>query len=139
MFPSDADLRELLASSRTIAVVGHSDRPHRSSYEVAGYLRRAGYRVYAVNPTITAVDGDPAYPSLASLPEPIDIVNVFRRSAFLPQIVEDAITIHARAVWSQLGVTHPPAEARARQAGLLAVSDLCIAVEHRRLGIPPRA
>ena len=132
---SDSELRDLLTHSRVIAVVGHSDKTYRDSYDVGRYLRRAGYRVYAVNPNITAVDGERAYARLTDVPEPIDIVNVFRRPAALPQVVEETLPLHARALWTQLGVVHPQAEARARAAGLITVVNLCIMVEHRRLGI----
>ena len=135
----DAQLRAVLKSCRRIAVVGHSDQPSRDSYQIGQYLRRAGYQVYAVNPFIRTVLGEPAYPDLRSLPEPVDIVDVFRRSEHLPQIVADAIAIRARVVWAQLGVSHPEAIERARQAGLLIVTDRCIKVEHQRLGIPRRA
>ena len=135
MPPSDAKLRDLLATSRTIAVVDHSDKPHRDSYRIARYLREAGYRVYAVNPRLATIDGQPVYPDLRSLPEPIDIVDVFRRAVFLPTVVDEAITIRARAVWAQLGVSHPAAEARARAAGLFVVSNRCILVERERLGL----
>jgi hypothetical protein len=136
---SDSEMRDLLTASRVIAVVGHSDKPHRDSYRIGHYLREAGYRVYAVNPMISAVDGEPAYPDLASVPEPIDIVDVFRRAIFLPEVVPAAIGVKARAVWGQLGVAHPEAEARARAAGLTVVSNRCILVEHQRLGIAPQA
>ena len=135
MDTADTTLRDLLTSSRTIAVVGHSDNPQRDSYEIGQYLRQAGYRVYPVNPLVATIDGRPAYPDLASVPEPIDIVNVFRRPVFLPEIVEAAILVHARSVWGQLGVAHQQAEARARAAGLQVVSNRCILVEHQRLGI----
>jgi predicted CoA-binding protein len=137
--PSDAQLHSLLASAGRIAVVGCSDKPYRDSYMVANYLRRAGYKIYAVNPRVRSVFDDPAYPDLRSLPEPVDIVNVFRRSEHLPQIVADAIAIGARAIWAQLGVSHPPAAARARAAGLVVVMDRCIKVDHLRLGIARRA
>ena len=132
---SDAEMRDLLTTSRTIAVVGHSDKPRRDSYRIARYLRDVGYRVYAVNPTLETIEGERVYPDLQSLPEPIDIVDVFRRSIFLPDIVEAAIAIHAPAVWGQLGVSHTQAEARARAAGLIVISNRCILVEHERLEI----
>lgn len=130
------DLRDLLTSARTIAIVGHSDKPHRESYRIGMYLREAGYRVYPVNPTLMAIEGEVCYPSLAAVPEPMDIVNVFRRPVFLPEIVEAAIAVKAKALWTQLGVVNFDAEARAREAGLIVVSNRCILVEHQRLGIP---
>lgn len=139
MNPTDAALHDLLAASRTIAVVGHSDKPYRDSYGVAQYLRQSGYQVYAINPNLRTVAGDIAYPDLRHLPERIDIVDVFRRAEHLAQIVEDAIAIGARAVWGQFGVVDPAAAARAEAAGLMVVMDRCIKVEHHRLGMPRRA
>ncbi len=136
---SDAELHALLASSGRIAVVGHSDKPYRDSFQVGQYLRRAGYIVFAVNPFLRSVDGNPAYPNLRSLPEPVDIVNVFRRSEHLAQVVGDAIAVGARAVWGQFGVEDAAAAERGRAAGLVVVMNRCIKVEHLRLGIPRRA
>ena len=107
------EIRDLLAHAKVIAVVGHSDKPHRTSYRIAQYLRNAGYKVYAVNPTVAEIDGEPAYPDLASIPEPIDIVDVFRRAEFLQSIVDEAITVGAKAVWGQLGVVDQDAGKRA--------------------------
>jgi predicted CoA-binding protein len=135
----DATLHDLLAAAHTIAVVGHSDKPYRDSYNVARYLRSVGYLVYPVNPNLRTVNGEVVYPDLRSVPDRIDIVNVFRRPEHLPQIVEDAIAIGARAVWAQLGVAHPGAAQRAQAAGLTVVQDRCLMVEHRRLGLPRRA
>jgi len=139
MNPSDAALRDLLAASRTIAVVGHSDKPYRDSYGVAEYLRRAGYKVYAVNPKLRSVAGEVAYPDLRQLPEHIDIVDVFRRPEHLGLIVEEAIAIGARCVWGQLGVADPAAAERATAAGLVMVMDRCLKVEHQRLSVPRRS
>ena len=136
MSASQTDLYALLTQSRTIAVVGHSDKPHRDSYRIGRYLREAGYRVYPVNPTLTTIDDHPCYPSLAAVPEAIDIVDVFRRSVFLSEIVEAAIAVKAKALWTQLGVVNLDAQARARAAGLVVVSNRCILVEHQRLGVP---
>lgn len=127
------ELRKLLESARVIAVVGHSDRPHRTSYSIGMYLRAAGYRVFAVNPTITEIDGEPAYASLEQVPEPIDIVNVFRRSEYLEGVVDEAIAVGAKAVWAQLGVYSEAAAERAEAAGLQIVMDRCIKVDHGML------
>jgi hypothetical protein len=137
--PPDSVLKELLTNARVIAVVGHSDRSDRTSYQIARYLRRAGYTVYPVNPAVQAIDGQPSHPSLADVPEPIDIVDVFRRSEYLPGVVEDAIAAGAKAVWAQLGVYDEAAAEAARAAGLTMVMDACIKVEHFRLGVPRRA
>jgi len=136
---SDAELHNLLASSARIAVVGHSDKPYRASYQIGQYLRQVGYIVFAVNPHLRTAGDAPAYPDLRRLPEPVDIVNVFRRSEHLAQIMSDAIAIGARAVWGQFGVEDAAAAERGRAAGLVVVMNRCIKVEHQRLGIRRRA
>lgn len=125
---------ELLRSARTIAVVGLSSKPWRPSHGVAEYMQRAGYRIIPVNPNETEVLGEKAYPHLEAVPEKVDIVNVFRRPEFVPEIVEAAIRIGAPAIWMQEGVVNEEAAERARQAGLFVVMDRCILKEHRRLG-----
>ncbi|UYN90618.1 MAG: CoA-binding protein [Anaerolineales bacterium] len=127
------ELRALLQNARTIAVVGHSDKPYRTSYRIASYLRQAGYQVFPVNPLLSSIDGQPVYPDLASVPVPIDIVDVFRRSEHLQDVVEDAIAAGAKAVWSQVGVEDAAAAAAAQAAGLQMVMDRCIMVDHRSL------
>ncbi len=129
----DPAMRDLLATARVIAVVGHSDNPLRTSYQIAAYLRRAGYTVYPVNPTVAEIDGQPSYASLAEVPEAIDIVNVFRRSAYLAEVVEESIAVRAKAVWSQLGVVDAAAQQRALEAGLDMAMNRCIKVERQRL------
>ncbi len=124
---------ELLASARTIAVVGISSKRYRPSHGVAEYMQRAGYRIVPVNPRETEVLGEKAWPDLDAVPEPVDIVNIFRRPEFVPEIVEAAIRVGARAVWMQEGVIHEEAAGRARAAGLEVVMDRCILKEHRRL------
>lgn len=124
----------ILHSARTIAVVGLSGKRFRPSYGVAEYLQRAGYRIIPVNPHETAVLGEKCYPDLDAVPEPIDIVDVFRRSEFVPEIVEAAIRKGATAVWMQEGVIHEEAARRAEAAGLTVVMDRCILKDHRRLG-----
>jgi uncharacterized protein len=128
-----AEIKKLLEEARVIAVVGHSDKPYRTSYSIAQYLRDAGYKVYAVNPTIASVNGEPAYPSLGAVPEPIDIVDVFRRSEYLDEIVDQAIDVRAKAVWSQLGVIDHTAATKAEAAGLKMVMNRCIKVDHAAL------
>ncbi len=120
----------ILDSARTIAVVGLSPDRHRPSHGVARYLQRAGYRIIPVNPTITKVLGEPAYPTLLSVPTPIDVVDVFRRSEYVGPIVDDAIAIKARAIWLQDGVIDESAAERARAAGLDVVMDDCIMRRH---------
>lgn len=125
--------RNLLQNARTIAVVGHSDQPGRTSYQIAQYLRSAGYEVYPVNPTLEMIDGEKSYASLLDVPVPIDIVNVFRRSEHLLGVVNEAIAAQAKSVWAQLGVMDEAAARRAEEAGLLLVMDKCIKVVHNQL------
>ena len=124
---------DILASARTIAVVGLSHKRYRPSHGVAEYLKRAGYRIIPVNPHETEVLGERCYPDLDAVEEPIDIVDIFRRSEFVPEIVEAAIRKGARLIWMQEGVVHEAAAERARQAGLAVVMDRCILKDHRRL------
>ena len=124
---------ELMRDARTIAVVGVSSNPTRPSHDVARYLQQQGFVVYMVNPTETEVLGQPAYASVTDLPEPVDIVDVFRRSPDVPPVVDDAIAAGAKAVWLQLDISHEEAEARAREAGLEVVVDRCTKIEHARL------
>ena len=119
----------LLSSARTIAVVGLSSKSHRPSYGVAQYLQSAGYRVIPVNPNESEVLGEKCYARLEDIPVKVDIVDIFRRSELVPEVVESAIQIGARAVWMQEGVVNESAAERARRAGLFVVMDLCIAVE----------
>lgn len=127
------ELRNLLETARTVAVVGHSDKPFRTSYRIASYLREVGYEVYPVNPALTEIDGQKVYPDLASVPVPIDIVDVFRRSEHLDDIVKEAIQVGAKAVWAQVGVEDAQAAATAEAAKLPMVMDRCIMVDHRSL------
>ena len=124
---------DILHNTRTIAVVGLSSKRYRPSYGVAEYLKRAGYRIIPVNPMEKEVLGERSYPDLDSIPEPVDLVDVFRRSEHMPEIVEAAIRIGAKAIWMQEGVSHEAAAARAETAGLAVVMDRCILKDHRRL------
>jgi predicted CoA-binding protein len=123
----------ILREARTVAVVGLSPNPERPSHRVARYLQEQGYRIVPVNPTVQSVLGERSYPSLAEIPEPVDVVDVFRRSEDVPPVVEQAIAIGARVVWMQEGVVHPEAAERARTAGLAVVMDRCMRKEHSRL------
>ncbi|MEH1943434.1 MAG: CoA-binding protein [Nostoc sp.] len=131
----DNALREVLTQAKTIAVVGHSDKRGRTSYQIAQFLRQVGYTVYAVNPLIKEIDGQPSYAALQELPEPVDIVNVFRRSEYLPEIIDEAISIDAKTVWAQLGVWHRSSAQKAIEAGLNVVMDTCIKIEYLRLRV----
>lgn len=125
----------ILTHCRTIAVVGLSPKPHRASFDVARYMQANGYRIIPVNPNVSEVLGEKAYASLreAAQHENIDLVNCFRNSEDIPPIVDDAIAIGAKAVWMQLGITHPAAAAKAEAAGLLVVQDHCLKIDHRVL------
>jgi hypothetical protein len=128
-------LKALLERARTIAVVGASPDPWRASYGVSAYLKRVGYRVVPVNPTALGetLHGEPFVGSLAQFQEAIDLVDVFRRPEYVPDVVEEAMAIGAPAVWLQLGIRHAGARSRAEAAGMVFVEDRCISVEHRRL------
>ena len=126
-------LRRILKECRVIAVVGLSADWFRPSYFAAKYLQEHGYRVIPVNPRYPAVLGEKCYRSLREIPEPVDMVDVFRRSVDVPPIAEDAIAIGARVLWQQLGVRNEEAAERARAAGLEAVLDRCVKIEHGRL------
>ena len=124
---------ELLKTSRTIAVVGLSNKRFRPSYGVAEYMQRNGYRIIPVNPFLQAVLGEKCYPDLDSVPEAVDIVDIFRRSEHVPEIVEAAIRKGAKVIWMQEGVIHEDAARRAEEAGLAVIMDRCILKDHRRL------
>lgn len=126
----DATIREILETTRVIAVVGLSHKIWRPSNRVSGYMQEAGYRIIPVNPKEREVLGEKAYAKLEDIPEKIDLVNVFRRSEFVPPVVEAAIRVGAKAVWMQEEVVHEGAAERARAAGLLVVMDRCIMQEH---------
>jgi predicted CoA-binding protein len=126
-------VRDILEKSKVIAVVGLSPKPERDSHEVAKYLQGQGYRIVPVNPRADTILGEKAYPDLASIPEKIDVVDIFRRSEDVPPIVDQAIDIGAKAVWMQLGIVNEGAAAKAREAGLGVVMDRCMLVEHRNL------
>lgn len=127
------ELRKMLKEAKVVAVVGHSDKPFRTSYQIAQYMRNAGYKVYPVNPTVDEIDGQKSYASLAEVPEHIDIVNVFRRSEYLEGVVQEAADVKAKAVWAQLGVYDDVAEDKAADVGLDLVMDRCIKVDHAHL------
>ena len=121
---------EILRDCRTIAVVGLSSNPARPSYHVAAYMQSQGHRIIPVNPNETNVLGEPAYPSLAAVPDTIDLVNIFRKSEAVLPIVESAIAHGAKAIWMQEGVSNEQAAVRARDSGLLVVMDRCWLKEH---------
>jgi len=122
---------DLLKKAKTIAVVGLSNKPLRPSHGVSLYMQQQGYRIIPVNPNIQTVLGEKAYPSLKDVPDKVDIVNIFRRSEFVPEIVEQAMALKVPAVWMQEEVIHEQAAEKARQAGIFVVMDRCILKEHR--------
>jgi predicted CoA-binding protein len=136
--PPDSEIRNILSHPTTVAVVGCSDSPARDSFTIAKLLKAHGFRVIPVNPVL-APDalmkelGEKCYPDLASMPDAVEIVDVFRRSEFLPEIADAAIAKNARILWCQLGVIHVPAAVRAQKAGLTVIMDRCPAIEYRRL------
>src|SRR5512142_1458294 len=129
----DVELRNILSSVRTVATVGVSSNPEKPSYGIFQYLAEAGYRMIPVNPTIPEVLGRPSYPNLRSIPEKIDVVQVFRKPEDVPSVVEDAIQVGAKVVWMQEGVVNEQAAARAEQAGLKVVMNRCMMKTHQRL------
>lgn len=131
--PELTGLRDLLASARTVAVVGLSPKPARPSNMVASYLIDAGYRVIPVNPGQSSILGQTCYPDLRDIPEPVDIVNIFRRSEEVVPYVEAAVEIGARAVWLQQGIVNHEAAGYAEARGLTTVMDRCIKVDHQAL------
>jgi predicted CoA-binding protein len=138
-YPDDY-LRGILESVRTIAVVGASPRRERPSHRVMAYLQRRGYRTIPVNPNAAGgtINGERCYASLAEVPEPVDMVDVFRRPEFAGGVVDEAITVGAKVVWMQLGVRDDAAAARAEDAGIEVVMNRCPAIEIPRLGLPVR-
>ncbi len=124
--PTPEDIRALLTRVKTIAVVGLSPKPDRPSFGVSQAMRRFGYRIVPVRPALDQVLGEKAYAKLADIPFPVDLVNVFRESAAIPGVVDEALAIHAPAIWIQEGIVHDAAAEKARTAGLVVVMDRCI-------------
>lgn len=129
------EIKQILISYKTVAVVGLSDKPERPSYHVAEYLQSQGYTIIPVNPVIQNWKGIPSFPDLKSISGPVEIVDIFRRSADVPQVVEEAIVKKAEVIWMQEGIVNNAAADRARAAGLKVVMNKCMLKEHRKLGI----
>jgi predicted CoA-binding protein len=131
--PSDTTIREILATPRTIAVVGCSPDPDRDSHRIAALLKAKGHRVIPVNPSCQQVLGERCFASVRDIPEPVEMVDVFRRPEFVDQIADEAIAVGAKILWLQLEVINEPAARKAQDAGLTVVMDRCPAIEYRRL------
>jgi uncharacterized protein len=132
---SAAEISEILADYRVVAVVGLSQDPNRPSYRVAQYLQAHGYRIVPVNPGCQEILGEKCYAALKDIPFPVEVVDIFRQVAAIPGIVDEAIAVGAKVVWMQLGLEEPHSARKARQAGLQVVMDRCLKIEHdqRRL------
>lgn len=130
---SDETMKEILLSAKTIATVGLSSNPEKESYSVAQYLKSQGYHVIPVNPTASEILGEKSYPDLESVPERIDVVQVFRKPEDVPPVVDGAIKAEAKAVWMQEGITNEEAAQKARAAGLQVIMDACMRETHKRL------
>jgi predicted CoA-binding protein len=128
----EANVATILANTKTIAVVGLSDKADRPSYRVAAEMQRRGYKIVPVNPAVESVLGESSFGSLREIPFPIELVNVFRAAEFVPAIVDDMLAIGAPYLWLQEGIVHPEATARAEENGVVVVSDMCIYKEHMR-------
>lgn len=129
----DQTMKDILLSAKTIASVGVSSNPGKESFWIVRYLKDQGYRIIPVNPTAEEILGEKAYPDLESVPEKIDVVQVFRKPEDVPPVVDSAINAGAKVVWMQEGIVNEEAAQKARQAGLQVVMDACMRVTHRRL------
>jgi len=130
---SDKEMKEILLSIKTIASVGLSSNQEKDSFWIVSYLQEQGYRIIPVNPTATEILGEKVYPNLESIPDQVDVVQVFRKSEDVPPVVEAAIKIGAKVVWMQEGIVNEAAAQMAREAGLQVVMDACMRMTHRRL------
>ncbi len=131
--PPDTTIREILATPRTVAVVGCSPDPDRDSHRIAALLKAKGHRVIPVNPSCQEILGERCYASVRDIPETVEMVDVFRRPEFVDQIADEAIAVGAKILWLQLGVINEPAAGKTQDAGLTVVMDRCPAIEYRRL------
>jgi uncharacterized protein len=128
--PSNNEIKDILTSAKTIAVVGLSDNPLRESYAIASEMQKHGYKIVPVNPNVTEVLGEKAYASVTAIPHPVDIINIFRKSEALPAVVQDAVQTSAPVIWAQQGVYNEEAAEIAQSAGKTMVMDRCIKVMH---------
>ena len=130
---SDKEMKDILLSAKTVASVGLSANQEKESFWIVSYLKEQGYRIVPVNPTATEILGEKAYPDLSSVPEKIDVVQIFRKPEDVPPVVEEAIKVGAKVVWMQEVISHEEAAQKARAAGLQVVMDACMRATHRRL------
>ena len=130
---NDQMMKEILLSAKTIASVGLSSNQQKESFWIVSYLKDQGYRIIPVNPTADEILGEKAYPDLSSIPEKVDVVQVFRKPEDVPPVVDEAIKVGAKVVWMQLGISNPEAAAKAEAAGLRVVQDRCMMEQHLRL------
>ena len=134
----DRRMKDILISAKTIASVGLSSNPQKESYAIVSYLKEQGYRIIPVNPTADEILGERSYPDLLSIPEKVDVVQVFRKPEDVPPVVDEAIKIGAKVIWMQEGIRHEASAQKAREAGLKVVMDACMRATHRRLMIGPK-
>ena len=130
---SDKEMKEILLNTKTIASFGLSSNQEKESYWIVSYLKEQGYKIIPVNPTATEILGEKVYPNLESIPDKVDVVQVFRKSEDVPPVVDSAIAIGAKVVWMQEGIVNEEAAQKAREAGLKVVMDACMRATHRRL------
>ena len=130
---SEKEMKDILLSAKTVAAVGLSSNPAKESFGIVQYLKDQGYRIIPVNPSASEIMGEKAYPDLSSIPEAVDVVQVFRKPEDVPPVVEEAIKIRAKVVWMQEGIVNEEAAQKAREAGLQVVMDACMRSAHRRL------
>ncbi len=132
---TNSEMKQILKTSKTIAIVGLSSKPDRPSYKVAKYMQNKGYKIFPVNPVEFEVLGEKAYPNLKSLPVIPDIVDIFRKTDTVMPVIEECIEIGAKFIWFQLGVTNPSCIEKANESGIKIVNNKCIMVEHQNLGL----
>jgi hypothetical protein len=130
---SEKEMKEILLSAKTVASVGLSSNPAKESFGIVQYLKDQGYKIIPVNPTSTEIMGEKAYPDLSSIPDAVEVVQVFRKPEDVPPVVDEAIKIGAKVVWMQEGIVNEEAAQKAREAGLKVVMDACMRAMHRHL------
>lgn len=131
--PPDNEIKDILETNKTVAIVGLSNKPERDSYKVAEYLKGRGYKIIPVNPGLPEILGEKSYPDLVSIPDKVDVVDIFRNVEAIPGIVDEAVKIKAKVVWMQLGLSHNESAQKALDAGLKVVQARCMKIEHTRL------